>query len=306
MELFKIIIRRSLISIISLFLVITIVFGIIHFIPGSPFASENNVSQEVQENILAKYGLNKPLSDQYFQYLGNILRGDFGISLKSDGRTVNNIIKEHLPLSMIIGIVSLILCICIAIPFGIIAALHEGRKTDIFLKFFSIITISSPLFVISVIFQYIFCVKLKWFPAVNFNGVDSIILPIIILSLYPFATIFQLVRSNMIEELKKDYIIVAKQLRIPQKKIIIYAFKNISHTVISYLGPTTVNVLTGSFVVEKVFGVPGIGRYFIVSVLDRDYTTIMGLTVLFAIMMIFANLCTDILCKIINPRINIQ
>lgn len=303
----KFVIKRLIGGIITIILVIILVFFMIHSIPGSPFTSQVNLPENIKQNVINKYGLDKPLHQQLIAYFDNILHGDLGMSIKSNGRTVNSIISEHLPISMIIGGISVILCIIIAIPLGVLAATHESKLIDIICRFFSIITASTPGFVVAVLFQYIFCVKLKWFPSFTLSNWTAIILPISVLILYPFAIIFQLIRNNMIEELKKDYIIMAKMSGISNNKILYkYALKNACIPLINYLSPVIVSVLTGSFAVEKVFGIPGIGRYFITSVLDSDYTVVLGLTVFFTILMVTFNLFSDIFYKILNPRVVIE
>ena len=303
----KFIIKRSIWGIITIILVVTLVFFMIHAIPGSPFSSQSNLPENIKNNVLNKYNLDKPLPEQLLSYFNNMIHGDLGMSIKNNGRTVNSIITEHLPISMIIGATSMLLCMIIAIPLGVLAAIHESKIIDWICRGFSIITASTPGFVIAVLLQYFICVKLKWLPSFASNNWKGLILPIFILTLYPFAIIFQLIRNNMIEELKKDYIIMATMEGIPQNKIIYnYALKNACIPMITYISPVIVSVLTGSFAVEKVFGIPGIGRYFIVSVLDSDYTVVLGLTVFFTMLMVTFNLISDVVYKVLNPKIKME
>ena len=219
----KFVIKRLIGGIITIILVIILVFFMIHSIPGSPFTSQVNLPENIKQNVINKYGLDKPLHQQLIAYFDNILHGDLGMSIKSNGRTVNSIISEHLPISMIVGGISVILCIIIAIPLGVLAATHESKLIDIICRFFSIITASTPGFVVAVLFQYIFCVKLKWFPSFTLSNWTAIILPISVLILYPLAIIvtglniktsfinccFMSLTSYMIPEIQKIAVVNA-------------------------------------------------------------------------------------------------
>ncbi len=303
----KFIIKRLIGGIFTIIIVAIIVFSIIHIIPGTPLSSHANLPENIKQNIINKYGLDKSLNEQIGIYFYNITHGDLGLSIRNNGRTVNEIIYAHLPVSLIIGGIALILSLIVAIPLGILVATNQKKVVSSICKTSSIIIASIPEFIIAILFQYIFCVKLKWMPSFVADDWTTMILPIIILALYPSAIIFQLIKNSMTEELKKDYIVMLKVSGIPYSKILYkYALKNACVPLLNYLGPLAVSILTGSFVVEKTFGIPGIGRYFIVSVLDRDYTVILGLTLFFTILMVIFNFLTDIICKILNPKTNIE
>ena len=303
----KFIIKRLILGLFTIIIVAIIVFFMIHIIPGTPLSSRANLPDNIKQNIINKYGLDKSLNEQISVYFYNILHGDLGLSIRNNGRTVNDIILNHLPISMGIGGMALILSMIVAIPLGVYAATNPKKTTTSLCKISSIIIASIPEFIIAILFQYIFCVKLKWIPTFISNDWTTMILPIVILTLYPGAIIFQLIKNSIAEELKKDYITMLIVSGVPYKKILFkYALRNAYIPLLNYIGPLIVSILTGSFVVEKTFGIPGIGRYFIVSVLDRDYTVILGLTLFFTVLMVFFNLLTDIICKILDPKIDIE
>jgi oligopeptide transport system permease protein len=302
----RFLLKRTLYAVITMFFTVTIVFFIIRAIPGTPFASNYNLSPQIKENMLTKYGMDKSLFLQYRTFLSNLLRGDLGISITSSGRSVNDIISDHAVISAFIGFLALIIGCTVSVIIGIYSAIHEGGIIDKIFRAMTALYFATPVFVIAVLLQYIFCVNFDIFPVLSGNKYQNMFLPIIILALFPFSNMFQIVRNGMIDEFKKDYFLFAKLINISKTKLYFkYVLKNISIPVVTLLFPLAVSVLTGSFIIETVFGIPGIGRYYILSVVNRDYTTILGLTVFFTALMIAANLLVDILCKLIDKRIQI-
>lgn len=303
----KYIITRILQSFLVLILVATITFLLMNMVPGSPFLSEKPPSPEVMEQLNKKYGLDKPLSVQLKRYLINTLKLDFGVSLKMQkNRPVIEIIKEMFPTSAKIGLIALSWSILVGLPLGCLAAYHRGDGVDSFLRVLTTIGISVPGFVVATLLLIFFGVKLKVLPTMGLGKVSAYILPCFSLGFNPMCYIARLSRSSMLDVINQDYIRTARAKGVPASKILFkHALRNAFIPVLTYLGPLTASILCGSFVVESVFSLPGMGRYFINSILNRDYPIIMATTIFFAALVIFMNLVVDILYKFVDPRIDI-
>ena len=278
-----------------------------NMVPGSPFLSEKPPSPEVMEQLNKKYGLDKPLSVQLKRYLINTLKLDFGVSLKMQkNRPVIEIIKEMFPTSAKIGLIALSWSILVGLPLGCLAAYHRGDGVDSFLRVLTTIGISVPGFVVATLLLIFFGVKLKVLPTMGLGKVSAYVLPCFSLGFNPMCYIARLSRSSMLDVINQDYIRTARAKGVPASKILFkHALRNAFIPVLTYLGPLTASILCGSFVVESVFSLPGMGRYFINSILNRDYPIIMATTIFFAALVIFMNLIVDILYKFVDPRIDI-
>lgn len=301
------IINRMISSFLVLFAIITITFLLMHAIPGGPFTSEKNLPPAVQKNIEARYHLNDPLWKQYGDYLADLARFDLGPSFKYEGRTVNNIIRDSFPISLELGIASIGLAILFGIPAGAIAALRQNRWQDYATMLLATLGVSIPSFVLATLLIYTFAVKLQWLPAAMWNGPSYMLLPSLALASTPAAFIARLTRASMLEVLAQDYIRTAKAKGLSQTVIIYrHALKNALVPVITYMGPMTASILTGSFIIENIFAIPGLGRHFVTSIYNRDYTVILGVTVFYSILVIALNLLVDLIYPLLNPRISLH
>lgn len=303
----KYILKRVLQAALVLFIVICITYALMHSIPGSPFLNEKAPSPEAIEALNAKYGLDKPLWVQIKMYIQNMFKGDFGVSLKMQkNRPVIDIIKEMFPTSARIGLLSLLCAVLFGVPIGCIAAYNRGKATDSVLRILTTLGISVPSFVVATLLLLLLGVKLKILPTMGLQGVKGYIMPVLALSFYPACYIGRLSRSSMLDAINQDYMRTAKAKGVKSsKRIFKHALRNAFIPVLTYLGPLTAGILSGSFVVESVFSIPGLGRYFIQSILNRDYPIIMATTIFFASLVIIMNLIVDILYKFVDPRIDV-
>ncbi|MDO5718226.1 MAG: ABC transporter permease [Tissierellia bacterium] len=300
--------KRILQSALILFLVAALTFTLMNMVPGSPFLSDKSQSPEVIAALKAKYGLDKPPIVQFKNFIVNALKFDFGVSLKMQkNRPVIEIISEMFPTSAKIGLLALIFAISVGIPIGCLAAYNRGNKLDSLLRIVMTIGISMPGFVLATILLIIFGVKLKILPTLGLTTASSYIMPVVALGFYPMCYIGRLSRSSMLDVINQDYIRTAKAKGVGTTKIIFkHALRNAFIPVLTYLGPLTAGILTGSLVVETIFGIPGLGRYFIQSISNRDYPIIMATTLFFSFLVIFMNFVVDILYKVVDPRIDIM
>lgn len=303
----KYIIKRILAAVFTIFVAATITFFLMKLVPGSPFTSEK--TNEIAEAALnQKYGLDKPIYVQYGKYIGQLIGGDLGVSLKIQKNVpVAKIIKDSFPISAQIGGLAILFAIAFGIPLGCIAALKRGKWQDGLIRIFSTAGIAIPGFVIATTSMLIFSITLKWLPTYGLDDASSYILPVFTLGFYPMCYIARLLRSSMLEAMGQDYIRTAKAKGMSVFIITFkHAMRNSLIPVITYIGPLVAYTLTGAFVVEKVFNIPGLGRYFIKSIENRDYNMIMGTTVFLAALIIIMNLVCDILYKIVDPRIKLS
>jgi oligopeptide transport system permease protein len=303
----KYIIKRIFAALLTIFIAATITFFIMNFVPGNPFLGEKPPSESVMKALMEKYGLDKPLVVQYKNYLVNLLKGDFGISYKlQKNRAIIDIIRESFPVSAKLGAFAILFAILGGIPLGCIAAFKRNKLGDNLIRIFSTMGISIPGFVIATTTMILFAVKIKILPSSGLNTLSGYILPIFTLSLYPMCYIARLMRSSMLEAFSQDYIRTAKAKGMGNFIITFkHALRNSLIPVITYLGPLVANVLTGAFVVEQVFNIPGLGRYFVKAINARDYMVIMGTTIFLATFVILMNLLCDILYKVVDPRIKL-
>lgn len=299
------ILKRVLLAILTVWVVITVTFFVMHAVPGGPFLSEKAISASAQKALEAKYGLDKPLLEQYGTYLTDIVtKFDFGPSLKQRGRTVLQVITDGMKVSVQLGLIASAIALVVGIILGSFAALKRNTFFDRAIMVLTTAFVSMPSFIMGSLLLIIFAVKVPLFPA---NGATpgGLVLPVITLSLSPAAYVTRLMRSSMLDVLGQDYIRTAKAKGVPRLKIIFgHALKNSLLPVITYFGPMLAYMVTGSLVVEQIFAVPGIGRAFISSITGRDYPLIMGTTIILAALIVIMNLISDILYKIVDPRIS--
>ena len=301
------VLKRIGLAILTIWVVITITFFVMHAVPGGPFVGEKATTPAVQAAMEAKYGLDKPVLEQYFTYLGDIvLRFDFGPSLKQRGRQVIDIIADGMKVSAKLGLIAAFGALVVGIVLGAVAALRRNKVIDKVIMVITTAFVSMPSFIAGALLLTIFAVSLHLLPA---NGAqkNGLILPVVTLALYPMAYITRLTRSSMLDVLGQDYIRTARAKGVPPMKIIFgHALKNSLIPVITYVGPMLAYIVTGSLVIEQVFAVPGIGRAFVSSITGRDYPLIMGTTIVLATLIVIMNLVSDILYKLVDPRINLE
>ena len=303
----KYIIKRVALGLLSIFIVATITFCLMNLVPGGPFVAEKSISKAAQEALNAKYGLDKPFLQRYLTYMSDLLKGDMGLSLKQRGRTVSDIIFSKLPVSMRLAGVAVAVSLLVGIPLGCLSAYNRGKLADNFIIVLATCGIAIPSFITSVILLYTFGSKLQLLPTIGLNTLSSYIMPVTALSVYPTAYITRLMRSSLLDVMGQDYIRTARAKGLGNFKILFkHAIRNAILPVITYVGPMLASLMTGSFVVEKIFTIPGLGCEFVSAITNRDYTMIMGTTILLATFIIIANVIVDILYKIIDPRINLK
>lgn len=303
----KYILKRAIMSLITAFLVATLTFFVMNMVPGGPFLSEKAVTPQAQAAMEAKYGLDKPLFQQYTTYMTGILKGDFGLSIKKRGRTVSQIIGTKFPVSAKVGGLALILAVCTGIPLGAVSAFNRGKFIDNLLVVLSTAGIAIPSFLSSTILIYIFTTKLKWLPSLGLKDAQSYIMPVVALALYPTFYMARLMRSSMLDVMGQDYMRTAKAKGVTTFKAIFkHALRNAILPVITYLGPLLAALMTGSFIIEKIFNIPGLGSEFVSSITSRDYPMIMGTTIFLAVFIIIMNLFVDIAYAIVDPRIKLK
>ena len=301
------VLKRIGLAILTIWVVITITFFVMHAVPGGPFVGEKATTPAVQAAMEAKYGLDKPVLEQYFTYLGDIvLRFDFGPSLKQRGRQVIDIIADGMKVSAKLGLIAAFGALVVGIVLGAVAALRRNKVIDKVIMVITTAFVSMPSFIAGALLLTIFAVSLHLLPA---NGAqkNGLILPVVTLALYPMAYITRLTPSSMLDVLGQDYIRTARAKGVPGFKVIFgHALKNSLIPVITYFGPMLAYIVTGSIVVEQIFAVPGIGRAFVNSITGRDYPLIMGTTIILACLIIIMNLVSDLLYKIVDPRIELD
>ena len=317
-NLLRFLLTRIVSGFITLWLVITITFFLLHMLPGDPFQSEKAVPPKIKENLMAKYHLDKPLHVQYFYYLKDVSKGNLGLSMKNLGRSVNDVIAQSFPVSADLGSRAVLFSLIVGIPIGIIAALRRGKASDSGVMMIAVIGISVPSFVLAGLLQRFFIEIYNkiwidsWhlpFMRIRIAGWDdpaNRILPVIALGMYTVAVIARLMRNKMIEVMGQDYIKLAIAKGVSQRTVIFkHAFRNAVLPIVTLMGPTIAAVLTGSFVIENMFSIPGLGKYYIDSIYQRDYTMVLGITVFYAAFLIFMIIIVDLLYVLIDPRIKL-
>ena len=302
------ILKRAVVGVITLFALATITFLLMHIIPGSPFAGETSkLPAAVKEKLIAKYGLDQPLHVQYVTYLENALTGDFGTSLNRKGKEVMDIIGDGLGATASLGAVAFCIAMSVGILLGTIAAFSKQKWVSGFVAVLSTIGVSVPSFLLALLMMLVFGVILRWLPIVGLDTWKHFIMPGIALALSPIAMIARLVRTSLLEVMRQDYMVLARSKGTSELMVIIrHALKNALVPVITYAGPLLATLLTGSFVIETLFSVPGIGAEFVNSVSNRDYPLIMALTVFYGAFIIIANIVTDLITAAMDPRIRLK
>ena len=308
---FRHILKRLAVSIILILGVFVLTFMLMQFVPGNPFYSERSTPEQIQY-AKEKYDLDKPLLIQLKTYFVNYLKGDMGVSLKmQEGMPVSDILfhQGKFVTSIKLGLLSLLVAVLFGVPLGVLAAMKDKLWLDNILRTFTSICTSTPTFVLSALLVYIFSVKIRWLPSIsgNLDSIESLVLPVICLSNFYFCYIYKLTKSSMTDVMKMDYIVTAKAKGLSKRRILYkHALFNALTPIITYIGPATVGLITGSFVVESIFSVPGMGRYFIQSILSRDYPIIMATTIIYSVLIALSNLVIDIIYRLIDPRVSFK
>ncbi|MDO7905419.1 ABC transporter permease [Paenibacillus sp. JX-17] len=300
------VLNKFLYMLLSLFILISATFFLMKAIPGNPFMSEKATSPEIQARLMEQYGLDKPVYQQYFKYLGDIVTGDFGISMKKLNQSVTDIIGQTFAVSLKLGLVAIIVSVIVGILLGMVAALYHRRLLDNLAMILAVLGIAVPSFVLASLIQYYFGLKLQWFNIMGLNGPLDYVLPVAALSAQPIAFIARLTRSSMLEVLHAEYIKTAKAKGLNAIQVMFkHVIRNAVMPVITYVGPMTANIVTGSVVIERIFGIGGIGKVFVESITTRDYTMIMGVTIFYGILLMLARFVTDIAYMFVDPRIKL-
>lgn len=298
--------KRILTSIVTIFAVVSITFFLVRLMPGGPFDGEK-ITPEMKEVLNEKYGLDKPIGEQYKIYISNLLKGDLGESMQFRGREVRDTIAYSFPKSAKLGIVSVIFSLIVGTLLGVLSALKVDKWPDRLCMFISTLGITVPSFVIGAVLMYFFTVEWKLLPAIGLSGPKSYIMPVIALAGSSMAFITRLTRSKLIDVLKQDYIRTAKAKGLSTRVVVFkHALRNSLIPVVTYMGPLVAGILTGSFVVEKIFVIPGLGNEFVSTITNRDYTALLGVVVFFCTLIVICNLIVDILYVIIDPRIKLE
>jgi len=304
---FRFLLRRLMVAVPTLFLVVTAAFFMMRAAPGNPFDSDRKLPPEVERSIMAKYGMDRPLGEQYVAYVGNVLQGDLGPSLKYKDKSVAELIGEGLPTSAVIGLSALTLACLVGIGLGIIAALRQNQMIDNVTMAIAVLGVCIPTFVTAPLLVLVFAAKLGWLPTAGLNGIRSLILPVAVLALPQIAIISRLTRAGMIEVLRSNYIRTARAKGLSETRIVLrHGLRAAILPLVSYLGPACAGLLTGSLVIEKIFSLPGLGKSFVIGALQRDYTVVMGVVIVYAGLILLLNLLADIAYAMLDPRVRLS
>lgn len=294
-------------AIIILWVIITVTFALMHAIPGGPFTTEKKLPPQVKASIEAKYHLNDPVWKQYGDYLGGVITGDLGPSYKYEGRSVNDIISDAFPISAQLGLLSLMVAVVGGIAAGAISAMRPNGIVDYAVTVLSTIGISVPTFIIGAVLVYVVGFELGWFPVALWRGPSYMVLPVLTLAAQPMAFIARLTRSGLLDVYQQEYIRTARAKGLSSWTILTrHALGNAILPVITYLGPLAASLLTGSFIVETIFAIPGLGQYFVTSIYNRDYTVILGITIFYSALVVFLNILVDMIYPLIDPRVTTE
>jgi oligopeptide transport system permease protein len=299
--------KKAAILLLSLFLVTSLTFFLMHAIPGDPFVQDKAIPEEILAALRKHYGLDQPLYVQYIKYLKGILHFDLGPSFKYEGRTVTGIISDGFPVSFCLGMEALFIAVFGGITLGSIAALNHLKWQDHLTMVIAVIGISVPSFILATFLQYLLAMKLDLLPVARWGSFSQTIMPAISLAALPMAFIARLTRANMVEVMQQDYILTARSKGLNAFQIVLrHVTRNALLPVVTYLGPLTAAILTGSFAIEKIFGIPGLGQWFVSSITNRDYTVIMGTTIFYSAILMLCVFIVDLLYCFIDPRIQIK
>jgi oligopeptide transport system permease protein len=302
------ILRRFLSAIPTLFLIVTIAFFLIRVAPGGPFDLEQPLEAKVMENLRRIYQLDRPLQEQYLLYLGALARGDFGPSYFFRDFTIAELFASGLPVSMTLGGLALLVAVLVGGALGTVAAFRQNSAVDYAVVGLGTFGLTIPNFVVAPVLQIVFGLTLAWLPVGGWEGgaARNVILPVVVLALPQIAVIARMIRASMIETLRSNHIRTLRSLGLPTSVVVLHALRGAALPVVSYLGPAAAALLTGSVVVESIFGLPGVGRYFVEGALNRDYTLVMGTVVLVAVFVLLFNLVVDVLYALIDPRVRYE
>ena len=294
-------------AIIILWVIIIVTFALMHAIPGGPFTTEKKLPPQVKASIEAKYHLDDPVWKQYGDYLGGVITGDLGPSYKYEGRSVNDIISDAFPISAQLGLLSLMVAVVGGIAAGAISAMRPNGIVDYAVTVLSTIGISVPTFIIGAVLVYVVGFELGWFPVALWRGPSYMVLPVLTLAAQPMAFIARLTRSGLLDVYQQEYIRTARAKGLSSWTILTrHALGNAILPVITYLGPLAASLLTGSFIVETIFAIPGLGQYFVTSIYNRDYTVILGITIFYSALVVFLNILVDMIYPLIDPRVTTE
>jgi oligopeptide transport system permease protein len=304
---FSFLLRRLLVAVPTMFLVVTVAFFMMRAAPGNPFETGRRLSPEIERAVAAKYGLDQPVPVQYVNYLGDVLQGDLGPSLKYRDKTVADFIAEGFPKSLILGASALTIALLVGLSVGIAAALRQNRTADYAATAVAILGVCIPSFVTAPLLVLLFAANLGWLPTGGWGGIRNLILPIAVLALPQIAIISRLTRAGMIEVLRSNYVRTARAKGLSERRIVFtHALRGAILPLVSYLGPAAAGLITGSLVVEQIFGLPGLGRSFVIGALQRDYTVVMGVVILYAGLILLLNLVADLLYAALDPRVRLS
>jgi len=299
--------KRLLLAILTLWVIITITFCLMHAIPGDPFSDEKRIAPEIMANLNAKYGLDKPLFEQYVIYMKNLLHGDFGTSFKYANRTVNSLIASGFPVSCTVGAVACAIGIIVGIVFGILSAVNRGRWPDYMVIILSILCVSVPAFVFASLFQYTFGAKLQWLPVAGWKSPVYMVLPCVALGLRLIAHVARMMRTSMLDVLGQDYIMTARAKGLTNGQVIRrHTIRNAITPVVSVCGTMIAGTLVGSFVIENIFNIPGMGKYLVNAVKESDYTVILGMTAFYALVLVVVTFIVDVLYVVVDRRVKLD
>lgn len=305
---FKYIVKRLLLGIFTLFILATIVFFGMKAMPGSPFSRDNKaIPAATMEALNKKYGLDKPVSEQYVVYMKNVIHGDFGVSISKKGQSVTEIIKTRLPVTAKLGVIAFVVSMAVGITLGVISALTNKQWVNSLITILATIGVSVPGFLLAMLMMILLAVNLKLLPVVGLETPTSYIMPVLALSFSPISTITRLTRSSLRDVMGSDFITLARSKGTKESMVVIkHGLKNALLPVITYAGPMFAGMITGSLVIETLFSIPGIGREFTTSISNRDYTLCMGLTILLGALVIIMTLVSDVVSAMVDPRIKVN
>lgn len=303
----KYIFKRIVYILIALFFIITLTFFLMRIAPGSPFASERALTPAIEKQLNETYGLDNPWYVQYKDYLLNILKFDFGESMKYKGRSTNDMIFKSFPISLALGAQALFLAVGFGVLLGVISAMYHNKLGDYISTIIAVLGISIPSFILAGLMQYFLGLKLGLFPLSGWKGFSYTIMPSFAMALSYMGNVAKMVRSSMLEQNTSEYVKLARAKGLRKWNVVFkHSLRNALLPVITYLGPLTAGVVTGSFIVENIFAIPGLGKHFVTSINSRDYTMIMGTTVFYSILLLFAVLIVDIIYVMVDPRIKLE
>jgi oligopeptide transport system permease protein len=303
----KYVFKRVLMAVLTLWIILTATFILMKSIPGDPFANEKMILPEIRANMEAKYGLDKPLFEQYTIYMGRLLQGDFGVSLKYKNRSVNSMIERGFPVSLSLGLTASAIGLVSGVFFGIVAAVKRGKWPDFIVIIIAILGVSVPAFVFASLFQYVFAAKLGWFPVAGWGTIAAVALPALALGFRMIAYVARMMRTSMLDVLSQDYIKTAKAKGLTDTAIVWkHALRNAVMPIVTISGSMIASTMVGSFVMENIFNIPGLGKYLVNAVKDSDYTMIMGMTAFYAIIMIVMMFLVDMIYMLVDPRVKMD